>query len=423
MIKLLPHQQKVLNDTMQLNRVAYFLDMGLGKTYVGAEKMYQLDNSLNLLICQKSKIKDWDDHISKNYPDYQVFNLTSKKDFEQFIACARLTIYCVGIINYELAWRRKELLNLKEFTLMLDESSLIQNEQAKQTKFILNLKPENVILLSGTPVSGKYERLWSQCRLLGWNISHHAYDSTYVNYVLADFGVGYPVRIVDKHDPYKNVEHLKFKLRVHGAIFMKTEEVLTLPEQIFTTLTVPAPKEYCKFLKAGITTIDNVELIGSTALTKRLYARQICSQYNNRKLDALKDLINSSNDRFIVFYNFNDELDKLKAVAKDRPLSIVNGQAKDLSAYENEENSVTLVQYQAGALGLNLQKCNKMIFFSLPERSDLFEQAKKRIHRIGTTNTCFYWILSAENTIDDAIYKALEQKKDFTDELFKEYLK
>ena len=81
------------------------------------------------------------------------------------------------------------------------------------------------------------------------------------------------------------------------------------------------------------------------------------------------------------------------------------------------------MQYQAGALGLNLQKCNKMIFFSLPERSDLFEQAKKRIHRIGTTNTCFYWILSAENSIDGAIYKALEQKKDFTDALFKEICK
>ena len=385
--------------------------------------MYQLDNSLNLLICQKSKIKDWSDHISKNYPDYQVFNLTNKKDFEQFIACASLTIYCVGIINYELAWHRKELLQLKDFTLMLDESSLIQNDKAKQTRFIMHLKPKNVILLSGTPTNGKYENLWTQCRLLGWDISHSAYDGTYINWSLADFGVGYPIRIVDKKNPYKNIDHLKAKLREHGAVFMKSEDVLTLPEQIFTKISVSTPKEYRKFLQSGIVEIGDVELIGSTALTKRLYARQICSQYNNRKLDALKDLINSSNDRFIVFYNFNDELDKLKAVAKDRPLSVVNGQIKDLSAYENEENSVTLVQYQAGALGLNLQKCNKMIFFSLPERSDLFEQAKKRIHRIGTTNTCFYWILSAENSIDGAIYKALEQKKDFTDALFKEICK
>lgn len=423
MSKLLPHQIDALNKTVNFNRVAYFYDMGLGKTWIGSHKLVQLNANVNLIIAQKSKVGDWYDHMVNIHKEYSTFNLRNKKELDCFIKCATTNTKLVGICNYELAWHRKELLQLKDFTLMLDESSLIQNDKAKQTRFIMHLKPKNVILLSGTPTNGKYENLWTQCRLLGWDISHSAYDSTYINWSLADFGVGYPIRIVDKKNPYKNIDHLKAKLREHGAVFMKTEEVLTLPEQIFTTLTVPAPKEYRKFLKAGITTIDNVELIGSTALTKRLYARQICSQYNNRKLDALKDLINSSNDRFIVFYNFNDELDKLKSVAKDRPLSVVNGQIKDLSAYENEENSVTLVQYQAGALGLNLQKCNKMIFFSLPERSDLFEQAKKRIHRIGTTNTCFYWILSAENSIDGAIYKALEQKKDFTDALFKEICK
>lgn len=422
-VQLMPHQIEALEQTNNRNRVAYYLDCGLGKTYVGTQKMYDLDATCNLLVCQKSKIKDWCTHISEHYDDYQVYNLTNKKEFDQFIACKKLDIYCVGVINYELAWRRKELLQLKDFTLMLDESSLIQNDKAKQTRFIMHLKPKNVILLSGTPTNGKYENLWTQCRLLGWDISHSAYDGTYINWSLADFGMGYPVRIVDKKNPYRNVEHLKAKLREHGAVFMKSEDVLTLPEQIFTKIKVQTPKEYTKFLQAGIVQIGDIELIGATALTKRLYARQICSQYNKSKLDALKDLINSSNDRFVIFYNFNDELEKLKTVTKDRPLSIVNGSTKDLTAFENEDNSITLVQYQAGALGLNLQKCNKIIYFSLPERSDLFEQSKKRIHRIGTTSTCFYWILESENSIDGAIYRALEQKKDFTDALFKEICK
>lgn len=30
------------------------------------------------------------------------------------------------------------------------------------------MKPESVILLSGTPTAGKYEKLWSQVQLLGW---------------------------------------------------------------------------------------------------------------------------------------------------------------------------------------------------------------------------------------------------------------
>lgn len=86
----------------------------------------------------------------------------------------------IGVINYETAFRRDWLLKLKDFTLMLDESSLITNETAKRSKFILKMQPESVILLSGTPTAGKYERLWSQVQLLGWNITkkrfgHHTF--------------------------------------------------------------------------------------------------------------------------------------------------------------------------------------------------------------------------------------------------------
>ena len=41
-ITLLPHQVKVLKQTETQNKVAYYLDMGLGKTFVGSEKMLQL---------------------------------------------------------------------------------------------------------------------------------------------------------------------------------------------------------------------------------------------------------------------------------------------------------------------------------------------------------------------------------------------
>lgn len=37
-MRLFPHQQKALDMTAGKNRVAYYLDMGLGKTFVGGEK-------------------------------------------------------------------------------------------------------------------------------------------------------------------------------------------------------------------------------------------------------------------------------------------------------------------------------------------------------------------------------------------------
>lgn len=426
-LKLFQHQQQALTETEGQNKVAYYLDMGLGKTFVGAEKAMDFGTDI-LIICQKSKIRDWIEHFFTYYIDKMkcdesgawCYDLTKNTTFDMF-QHSRYKVR-IGVINYELAWRRpKELMNLENFTLMLDESSLIQNSSAKQSKFILQLHPANVILLSGTPVGGKYENLWSQLHLLGWNITEKMYKNQYVNWKQIDAG-GIKHWIVDKDDPYKNTDRLKRKMREHGAVFMKTEEVFDLPEQIFTKIKVDKSKEYSTFMKDCIVYVDDTELVGDTTLTKMLYARQLCGVYNKEKLSAFKDLIQSTEDRLIVFYSFNAELDALKAVCKEceKPVSEVNGHIKDLTAYEEESNSVTLVQYQAGSKGLNLQKCNRIIYFTLPLSSEDFEQSKKRIHRIGQEQTCFYYLMLCRGSIEERILKTLEERKDFTDELFEE---
>lgn len=83
-LHFMPHQEEALNRTEQFNRCAYYLDMGLGKTFVGAEKMYLLNNSVNLVICQKSKIDDWVQHFKDYYPSDRVMNLTKKSEAINF---------------------------------------------------------------------------------------------------------------------------------------------------------------------------------------------------------------------------------------------------------------------------------------------------------------------------------------------------
>lgn len=427
-MELFKHQQEALEQTKDLNRVAYYLDMGLGKTFVGAEKAMSLNKDI-LIVCQKSKIADWKEHFFKYYIDKMkcdesgawCYDLTSNTGMDMFLH-SRYRIR-IGVINYELAWRRQtELLNLHDFTLMLDESSLIQNQGAKQSKFILKLNPDNVILLSGTPTAGKYENLWSQIHLLGWKISEDVYNRQYVNWTKIDMG-GFVHKIVDKENPYKNVSRLKSKLREHGAVFMKTEECFDLPEQTFIKQFVPASKEYWKFMKDCIITIDDKELVGDTTLTKRLYSRQLCGQYSEYKLQAFRELVESTQDRLIVFYNFTAEYLAMVQIAEElgRPQSIVNGQQKQLLNYEQYDNSITFIQYQAGAMGLNLQKANKIIYFTLTDKSELYEQSKKRIHRIGQEQPCFYYILMCRGSVEEAVLQTLEMRKDFTDELFNEY--
>lgn len=420
-IKLYPHQSVTLEQTKGLNQVAYYLDMGLGKTFVGAEKMRELNTKINLLICQKSKVRDWIEHFNNYYCDYIIYDGTKKEYLKRFFDYPFFDEKQILIINYELAWRRPELLTLQKFTLMLDESSLIQNRKAKQTKFILKLKPANVILLSGTPCSGKYENLWTQAHLLGWDISERLYNSQYVNWRKIDVG-GVSLKIVDKNNPYKNIERLKSKLREHGAVFMKTEDCFELPDQTFVEVKISTSKSYKKFMENSYLELDDKEIVGDTRLTKRLYARQLCGQYSDNKLKTFEDLINSTNDRLIVFYNFSDEYNVLAEICQknDKPLSTVNGQIKDLKAYKEDDDSVTLIQYQAGAMGLNLQKANKIIYFTLPERSELYEQSKKRIHRIGQDKPCFYYLMMCKESVEEDIYNALKMREDFTDELFNE---
>lgn len=435
MIDLFPHQRKVLETTKGKNRVAYYLDMGLGKTFVGSEKMLELGATVNLLVCQKSKVQDWVDHFIDNYAMnhcYIVYDLTDKKDFQMFFAALDDTEKIVGVINYELAWRRKDILKLKNFTLMLDESSLIQNEKSKRAKFIMDLNPENVILLSGTPTDGKYERLWSQLHLLGWGISKDLYMKQYVDTQWIEDDSGFKIPIIAG---YKNVDRLKDKLAFYGAIFMKSEEAFTLPQQIDIPTYVSASRKYREFVRKSVVNVkkldengseigEEMELIGDTRLTKRMYCRMLCGQFSKEKLQAFTDLIWSTNERLIVFYNFNEELELLTKVAstKTEHISIVNGQVKDLQNYSDFSDSITFIQYQAGAMGLNLQKANRIVYYSLPQKYEHFEQSKKRIHRIGQERTCFYHYLLCRNSVELDILETLKMRKDYTDALFEKYM-
>lgn len=374
-------------------------------------------------------MNDWVEHFREHYPQWTVLDATSQKKedkrayeygFWMNYRNGNKVVPSIIVINYDLIWRRPELKKLKDFTLMLDESSLIQNENSKRSRFILSMQPKNVILLSGTPCGGKYELLWSQMHLLGWKISKSMYWDQYVRSHYEDVN-GFPLKIVDG---YKNVDRLKRKMREHGCHFLKTDEVIDLPEQVFQKVYVPVTTAYKKFMRDRIITVGDKELVGDTTLTKLLYARMLCGIYNAEKLSAFQDLIESTDDRVIVFYNFMDELQAMQGILLDedyeysKRFSVVNGSDKHLQNYEDRSNSITFVQYQAGAKGLNLQKACRMVFFTPPLSVENYMQSMKRIHRINQQHTCFYYQLICKGSVEEKIYAALQKGEDYTNLLF-----
>ena len=351
------------------------------------------------------------------HTEWGTYDLTKKKRLDEFIGAERINK--VGIINYESAWRKPELLKLCDFTLMLDESQAIANNTSKQTKGVVKLKFDNLVLLSGTPCSNaRYDKLYTQLKMLGLHMNKRSYEDRYCNFFDMEKS-GIKFRVLSKTNPYKNVDELKQVMKELGCVFMRTDEALDLPEQRFINVWVPPSKYYKTFVKDGYVDCGDTEYISSSPATDMLYARQLCN--SKEKLEMVRTLIEGTEDRVIIFYNFNCELELLQQLVQKlkRPISYVNGSVKNLNCYNNNSDSVTLVQYQSGSSGVNLQKASKMIYYSPPIKSDFFEQSKKRIHRIGQDNKCTYWKLITNNSIELNIYNTLAKKQDYNEELFK----
>lgn len=357
------------------------------------------------------------DHFKSTHPEWIRYDLTKKKQLKYFIdaeCCNK-----VGVINYESCWRRPELQKVKDVTLMLDESQAIANNTSKQTKGVMKLNYKNVILLSGTPASNaRYDKLYTQLKLLGLNMNKRSYEDRYCNFFEME-NAGIKFRVLSKRNPYKNVDELKNVMKDLGCIFMKTDEVLDLPQQRFIDVPVAKSKYYKTFEKDGYVDCGEVEYISNGPAQDMLYMRQLCN--SKEKLDMLKTLLESTNDRVIIFYNFDIELKLLQQYISKlkRPMSFINGHEKNLNCYNNNDDSITLVQYQSGSAGVNLQLANKMIYYSPPVKSDFYEQSKKRIHRIGQESRCTYWKLITSNSIEQQIYNTLSKKQDYTNELFR----
>ena len=414
-VTLMPHQVTVLETLKNYNRCLLAMDMGTGKTHTSSEKLRSLDFKHALVVCQKSLVSMWVKHLTDNYPEWTVIDYTKPK--------AKIPdSKCVIVLNYDIVFRRPELMALKNLSVILDECTIVSNPSARRTKAVFRLDIQNIIMLSGTISKGRYENLWTTLRLLGWNISKRDFYSRYI--IEQEINIAntpYPVKIVVG---YKNTDELKSMLRKYGSYFLKTEEVISLPEQTFVDISVPTTTKYRKFCKDLIVEVGHQTLVGSTTLNRMLYERMLCAQYNDEKLTAFADLLESTDDRLIVFYNFNEELYALKKViGNSRPISEVNGHTKDLTAYENEENSVTLCQYTSAAKGLNLQKANKIMYFSPTLSCEDWMQSQKRIHRIGQKNACFYYKLVCSKSIEERIYAALARGVDYTNKLFEEETK
>ena len=77
-----------------------------------------------------------------------------------------------------------------------------------------------------------------------------------------------------------------------------------------------------------------------------------------------------------------------------------------------ETKNVIISNFTSGSTGMNWQLYNKCIMFSIPLYRD-YEQALKRIHRIGQKETVTYFIFKQNNKLDNSMLESLKNKEEY----------
>lgn len=424
-------QEAALKQIKDRDNVLLAAEMGTGKTLMSIEQSERWDSDILVCLVLKSTLKQWLDELSSQ-TGRKVFNgykKTKKDGIKAFIDYDGKKAVVIGYDAYKAKCaallRDYVNKNAERVTMICDESSLIGHMESERTKAVLKSKTKHKILCSGTPCSGgKMENLLPSMKMLGWQMTKEQFLKDYC-YVYEWNDPARPWVTIPIIQGYKNIDDLRTGLKEHGTVFLTMEEAgVELPPETTQQIEITTPAEYKKFMRTGIVEIDGQEIVGENNLTKMLYSRQICSVYNQAKAAAVEELLEQAGDEpVIVFYNWTSELKILESICErlKRPVSVVNGQRKDLTAYEQDKpGTVILAQYQAASMGLNLQRCRICIYFSPCLSYSDYEQSKARIHRIGQKRNCIFYNLICEDSIEEHIMQTLAERKDYTEQLFTE---
>ena len=145
--------------------------------------------------------------------------------------------------------------------------------------------------------------------------------------------------------------------------------------------------------------------------------RRIVNEDETRQV-ALLELL-EKHTKAIIFYNFDYELDLLKEICNDGKRKVAEWNGHNHQPVPVGENWVYLVQYTAGAEGWNCVTTDTIIFYSQNYSYKTVTQAAGRIDRLNTRFVdLYYYHFKSKSSIDLAISKALNEKRQFNESRF-----
>ncbi len=431
-----------------------FLDPGLRKTSItlGAFKILQNEGVVNrMLVVAPVRVayNVWPAEVAK-WKDFNHFKIVVLHGHNKTVANLKDPDVDIYVINPEgLQW----LLTKENFKLLgcemfvLDESSKFKNTQTKRFKLLRPYLPKfsRRLILTGSPRPNGWLDLFGQVyimdlgRALGSYITH--FRNKYFN--STGFG-GYTYVLQEGKDKEIQKAIKPYVMR------LEAEDYIDIPKLIEPVIEVdlpPSAREMYDEMEDELIIMldDGLSLEAPTAAAARTKCAQIANgalytnpdglevrgkydyiNIHDAKLDAMEEFLAERNGSpTLVLYYFKHDLLRIRKRFGDLPslseVSPAKGKAME-DAWNRNEIPVLLAQPGSVGHGLNLQsgQANHLLWYSLPDNFDDYDQTNRRLRRSGNENShVFAHRIVARRTVDVAKGFLLARKgrgqKDFLD--------
>ena len=120
------------------------------------------------------------------------------------------------------------------------------------------------------------------------------------------------------------------------------------------------------------------------------------------------------NEKIAIFYKFKEELNALRQVYGAENLT------EDLDEF-NTTNKVIALQIVSGREGISLKNAKYLVYYNIDFSATSYWQSRDRLTTMERSSNDVYWVF-AKGGIENAIYKSVLNKKNFTLNLFKKLL-
>lgn len=324
--------------------------------------------------------------------------------------------------------------------VIVDESTIIKNHKALQSKGIINLGAVAAYrrILTGTPVSQGPLDLWGQCQFLSPQAlpyrSWTAFKAQYAVEQVVNLGPGRPS--FQKIVGYRNQHELATTLAKFSSRVLKAD-VLDLPpkvyQKVYVDLTSEQKRIYDELVKQAVSWINETDVLTvTTALERMMRLHQVVLGYapsetkdlipiDQNRIQALSALVSREPKKTIIFCRFREDVRRVvEALNEDGQCVQYHG------GIDIDQRGESIRQFQSGdaqffvatkaaSRGLTLTAAESVIYYSQGYSLEDRLQSEDRPHRIGQTKTVVYVDLIARKTIEEKIIQALIDKKNIAD--------